>query len=117
MLNEKERTKNSILKIFKEIGRERAYHTMTAKISSAPRRTSKIFDPSQLKRLPEKITINEDSSSEEEIIQEPKDSINSLLLGYKKQPKKEKKAKPEVKVETTKTPVQTRPQPTTVTPN
>ena len=39
MLNEKERSKNNILKIFKEIGRERAYHTMTA-IIAAPRRGS-----------------------------------------------------------------------------
>ena len=49
MLNEKERSKNNILKIFKEIGRERAYHTMTA-IIAAPRRGSiRNLDTSNLK--------------------------------------------------------------------
>jgi len=49
MLNEKERSKNNILKIFKEIGRERVYHTMTA-IIAAPRRGSiRNLDTSHLK--------------------------------------------------------------------
>ena len=35
---------------------------------------------------------------EKEEVEEPKDSIQTLFLGYKKHPKKERKAEPEIEI-------------------
>lgn len=48
---------------------------------------------------------------EKEEVEEPKDSIQTLFLGFKKHPKKERQAKPEIEivVERSKSPIQADP--------
>lgn len=90
MLNEKERSKNNILKIFKEIGRERAYHTMTAMIAVPRRGSIRNLDTFGSKKALQP-TQNEDSSEEKgSDVEEPKDSMATLFLGFKKHPKRER---------------------------
>ncbi len=87
LLEEEEMSKLNVLKIFKEIGRERAFNNIGETRKSMKKLENGIKLAIDDKIVKGRKALHEESSDSHEV-EEPKDTIASLLLGFKRTPLK-----------------------------
>ena len=87
LLEDEEVSKQNVLKIFKEIGRERAFNNIGEE-RKAMKKLESSMSPAILKMVEKAKKTHLEESDDSNYLEEPRDTIASLLLGFKRHPSK-----------------------------